>query len=177
MQSGLSPQAGRGKRREPPHLSTNSSARLFLLLLPGRHGEKAGMRGCFREYVRRRRARKPPLTRIASSDAIRPLPAGGARQEERASSPFDEFPGSLVSAPSPRPSRGEGRDEGLFPRIRQATACAEAPPHPDCIFRCNPASPRRRGEARGESLLTFRRIPRLACFCSFSPSFTGRRPG
>src|SRR5581483_273101 len=49
-----------------------------------------------------------------------------------------------VVSPSPRPSRGEGRDEGLYPRAQ----CAESPPHPDCIFRCNPASPRKRGEAR-----------------------------
>jgi len=44
-------------------------------------------------------------------------------------------------APSPR-VRGEGRGEGESPR----TEFLESPPHPDCIFDCNPTSPRKRGE-------------------------------
>src|SRR5581483_6853139 len=114
----------KGKGREPRPL----------LLLPVLHGETVGMRGSVREYRWRRRARRLPLTRIASGDAIRPLPACGARQEERRPSPDKHI---IFSRRVSRPSfawimsalRKEGAGKAGWPHAPGAPAhhnCAKS---------------------------------------------------
>src|SRR5581483_3999166 len=91
-----------------------------------------------------------------------------------------QSPGSR--SPSPRSSRGEGRGEGLLPRIRRQRSARRLPPHPDRILRCDPASPRKRGEANRTRCTALSQpskskrpglLPAFACFRSLMPRSRG----
>ena len=64
----------------------------------------------------------------------------------------DEFrlrqEGRSITSPSPRSSRGEGWGEGLPPQIPCIDACRDSP---SPGLRCNPTSPRKRGEVKWDS--------------------------
>ena|SRR5579883_1378946 len=76
---------------------------MLLPSLPVLHGERVGVRGCLHELS----ARRVPLTRIASDDAIRPLPACGARRTEIAARFFIS---TRTVIPGPAPARTRNLD-------------------------------------------------------------------
>src|SRR3984893_12151683 len=78
-----------------------------------------------------------------------------------------------ITSPSPRSSRGEGWGEGLPPQIPSIDAC-RASPSPG--LRCNPTSPRKRGEVKWDSCADSTQ-PHHALMPDKGHSRPGRAPG